>query len=251
MSDDTENFFELRDEFDSQLQAYETAAEGAVPASATDASGELTISIESPDNVLQIHVGARWQEHYKPAELSNAILETYQQFNTARITAWAENVAEAHETEAKPRPMSNEENDRSEAIQARINDAEIDTERMVVMMNRTLDILDELDRGLDESFDIAASRGQTVRAGQTFSRFAEVTLTDGGELVDITFSTRWLETATGQTVTSELRNAMQSARDLVEDESNASKPLDGTPLERLQNLVADREGLISYILGKD
>lgn len=251
MSDEAEEIFALRDEFDRQRQVFQAAAQRDLADSASDDSGEITIVLPRQDADLEIRIGRKWKDYYAPSDLAQGILQTYAKLATARMAAWAEGVAEEQTVERRATPIDPSSDATATAIREGIDGREMTPENVTSMMERTLSLLEEMDRGFAETFDIASNRVRGVQTGETFSGFATVEITGGGDLADVSFSQRWLAGASGQSVTAELRNAIQAARPGNNHATAVSNPLAGTPLEKLHGLVADPAALASYLLGKD
>lgn len=252
MSDEAEEIFALRDEFDRQRQVFQAAAQRDLVDSASDDSGEITIVLPRQDADLEIRIGGKWKDHYAPSDLAQGILQTYAKLAAARMAAWAEGVSEEQALEHRATPIdpSSDATATATAIREGIDGREMTTENVTSMMERTLSLLEEMDRGFAETFDIASNRVRGVQAGETFSGFATVEITGGGDLADVSFSQRWLAGASGQSVTAELRNAIQAARQEANNAPAVTNPLAGTPLEKLHGLVADPEAFTNYLLGE-
>lgn len=241
-NDTTDRIAELRDEVDVEAQRFERARQRVGERAATDASGAVRLRTDADGLVVEVTVDARWRDRLQPEALAAAVLEAYANGVAERSRAWAEDFADDTQEEPRPRPAPGLESSVAAELFRRLQATDGDADPGPVM-ERLVQLLEDLDRRLDDALDRAEQMGSREYSGQSSSRHVRARVSGGGELVGVEYDARWLPGAHSFNIGRETTEAIHAAlRELAEGQ--ATEP---DPMGELLRLADDPAALADYL----
>lgn len=246
MSDGLDEIYDLRDELDREQQRLAAGAAVSGVATGSDEHGAVTVEFDTVSGTATVNVADSWRSSYEPEELGATIVRVATEAATAqRMQTWEEQVPEPGTAPTRPLPKTSDT-----AVGRLVEALESGSipQSTAAVSERLVEMITELNRGLDETFAIVRSRAAQGYSGRTFGGNTVVTIDRSGLPVSIVFSEAWLATAHARSIGAEVNAALEIAREARDaDAAAGANPLAGTPLERFAGLATDPDALIRLI----
>lgn len=241
MSDERERIAQLRDDLDRDLQGYEAGQAALGPVSAGDRTGSVQVRL-SADGVLEsVEVSAVFRRHLDAASLPSAVLEAYSAAALERSNAFYGTAADTEPGRPRPEPAG-----------PRLTDEVVErmTERgrdlPPSMLQAMSDLLDDLNRSVDEAFGMVDEQLSSTVRGRSSSGHVEAEVSGTGTITGLTYDEKWLETAHTFNVGRETTEAVHDAMRRQAGQAGATVA-DASGLTRLQQLTSDPAALTRYL----
>ena len=246
MSNGLDEIYDLRDELDREQQRFAAGSESTGVATGSDEHNAVSVEFDTATGVVTVGLNESWRSAYLPEELGPAIVRTATEATAAqRMQTWDDQVPESEPMRTRPLPQT------ADTGPGRLRE-ELQSGRMgmsaTAVSERLMDLLGELNRGLDETFETIRSRASQGYTGRTFGGNVTAVVNRSGMPVSITFAEAWLTTAHVRSVEAEINAALEIAREARDADAPANtNPLAGTPLERFAALASDPDALVRLL----
>ncbi|MBL7258749.1 hypothetical protein [Paractinoplanes lichenicola] len=190
MSDDRlDHLRELAEQGEALARQARTAEERASGATATDAAGAVTITLDGDGRVSGVAVASGWRRLLGSEALSQAVIEAVQAATVRRVEAWGD--AYADQTPAESPVIDRD--DFARRLQAAADGGgPMSPEDSQAALRELLSLVESIDQGLDQ---VSAEVGGALAAtftGRSPDRKVQVTVTGGGDVADVTYDRAWL-----------------------------------------------------------
>ncbi len=247
MRDELDEVYDLRDELDREQQRFAAAgSQSTGVASGSDEHDAVSVDFDTATGAVTVALSESWRSAYLPEELGPAIVRTATEATaTHRMQAWDEQMPESGSTRTRPLPPN------SDTAPGRLLD-ELESGRMgmsaTAVSERLMELLGELNRGLDETFETIRSRATQGYTGRTLGGNVTAVVDRSGMPVAVSFAESWLATAHVRNIEAEINHALEIARENRDsDATTGANPLAGTPLERIAELASDPDALVRLL----
>jgi DNA-binding protein YbaB len=230
-----ERILEIRDQADRLGQAFEDAASVLGPTTGSDESGTVTVDLDRDGNVAAVRVDADWRQHHTPEELSAAVLAAMGRAVGDRMGTWAQTFVESAEThpERATRPLPVQDD-----FAARVTEAaggHLDEAALV-------ELIGNLDAALEEANQAMERLANANYSARSTSGHVRARCHVSGQVLDLAYDQRWLETAHSFNIGRETTEAVTRAhREATATSLQAA--LEASSLGRLQKILNDPEAL--------
>ncbi|XVU26480.1 hypothetical protein ACQPZJ_05340 [Actinoplanes sp. CA-054009] len=208
---DSEELAGLLEEGEALARAAQSAA--AAPARpGSDETGSVRVTVDANGRVAEVSVGSGWKRDLGPERLGAAVIEAVRDALTRRLAAWGEAYGDDKRQMSELEPMDHGDFQRK---LGELATSPMSSEDRQSALGELLTLLEAVDRGLDEvSGQLQSTLGAT-HTGHSPDRHVAVTVTGGGEVVDVRFGREWLRGAheinIGRQATAAFRSAYEKA----------------------------------------
>ncbi|SNY28374.1 YbaB/EbfC family nucleoid-associated protein [Paractinoplanes atraurantiacus] len=205
----------------------------------SDETGSVRVTVDAQGQVAEVSVAAGWKRERGPEGLPAAVIEAVRDALSRRLAAWGEAYGEGKPE--MPGPMEKGQGDFQRKL------GELATRRMSAedrraALSELLSLLEAVERGLDEVDGQLESTLGATHTGHSPDRHVAVTVTGGGEVVDVRFGREWLRGAheinIGRQTTAAFRSAYEKAA-----AHGVQQLIAGSPLGAAQRETQDPFGL--------
>ncbi|MEV8506288.1 YbaB/EbfC family nucleoid-associated protein [Actinoplanes sp. NPDC051475] len=212
------------------------ASAGAHDFTGTDRAGMVTIAIEADGKPVDVTLRPEWRDKLSASQLPEAITEAYTNAVTARLSAWAEGMAQ---------PSSGEAEAVEPEWQSRVELGDPSSRQSTAAIRDLVDLLNEVDSRMpDFAASVEASATRSI-TGENVSRTVRVTMT-GGALAAVSIDSEWLRTSQHDRIADAVAEALAAAHRAARDERE--RIFDESPaFGRLQRLTASPQSLLREI----
>jgi DNA-binding protein YbaB len=237
-----EALHELRGEAERMSRVLRTAENPAATHEGHDETESVHAVVDNDGAVIDFRLEREWYDKIDARRLGAAVLEAVNAAGVARLSDWAEKVAEAEESEppASATPVA-------PAAQAEPFDLNPSGE----MIDQLLYLLHRAGTEAQAEAKTAAAAAQAGRKpvkGRSEGGHVTVAM-DGKQVVEVQIETdtRWIGTANNLEIVSELRSAFVAAHRAVADA--APRRRTDSAITELQALTADPQEFVAKLFG--
>jgi DNA-binding protein YbaB len=211
-------FGRVVEEGDAFLRTARSAAQVS-GAPGSDASGSVTVTLDSQGRVTRVVVANGWQRRLGADGLSDAVVEAVRDATMQRLNAWGQAYGEGS-TEAPASAAAGADDmgvDRGE-LQRRLQAAAtgpMSAEDRRAALYELLELAENIERGIDEVSGKLQATLTATHAGQSADRHVTVTVTGGGDVVGVRFDRAWLREAHELNVGRQITGGFRAAYEKV------------------------------------
>ncbi|XVV13689.1 hypothetical protein ACQP2X_04860 [Actinoplanes sp. CA-131856] len=203
---DSEELAGLLEEGEALARTAQSAA-AAPSRPGSDGTGSVRVAVDAHGQVAEVSVAAGWKRQLGPDGLPAAVIDATRDALTRRLAAWGEAYGEGR---AEPVPLDDLRWQLGELATRPMS-----AEDRRAALSELLGLLEAVDRGLDDVSGRLQSTLGTTHTGHSPDRHVAVTVTGGGEVVDVRFGREWLRGAheinIGRQTTAAFRSAYEKA----------------------------------------
>jgi DNA-binding protein YbaB len=253
--EDLEAVARLLEESDSLARMARAAAR--MPADpGSDATGSVTVTLDERGQVATVKLAASWRRRLGPDRLAEAVVEAVADASTRRLAAWAAAYGEgsgrsldAPSADADLRPADNTEADAAvwdrgdfqrklqEVATAPMSEAD-----RLVALTGLLEIIEDIERGLDEVSGKLRAAVTSTFTGHSPGRHVTATVTGTGQVTAIRIDRTWMNEAHEINIGRHLAAAIRAANDQLAAQG-VNRLVAESPLGNVQRAAQDPLGL--------
>jgi DNA-binding protein YbaB len=229
-----EDLHRLRGEADRMTRVLGATQDPDATFEGHDETESVTATVDMDGVVTDVSLEREWHTKVDHRRLGAAVIEAVNAAGIARLSGWAEKVAEAEENEpaatptAPPQPSS------------------IDINPSGAMIDHMLYLLHRVGKEAESEAKAAAAMVPEPVAGESAGGHITVVL-QGKQVADVEVEFRWVGTANHREIQSELRTAFAAAYDSLAESTPARRP--DSAIAELQALTADPQEFIANLFG--
>jgi DNA-binding protein YbaB len=222
LGDPMEDLARLRDDGEALLRRARSAARVSGEPG-VDGTRSVTVTLDEHGRVATVTVARDWRSYLAVGRLGDAVAEAVQDAAVRRLAAWGETFAEP--VTAEPRSPADGLREQVDAISA----ARIPAAEREAALLALLEVVEAVDRGLDEVAGRIQQAQRETHTGHSPHREVSVDLTGGGDVAAVRFDWRWVRDAHEANLGRQVTSAFQAAYALVAahgvDQAIADSPL--------------------------
>jgi DNA-binding protein YbaB len=237
-----EALHELRGEAERMSRVLGAAENPAATHEGHDETESVHAVVDNDGTVIDFRLEREWYDKVDARRLGSAVLAAVNAAGVARLSDWAEKVAEAEESEppASATPVA----PAAQAEPFELNPSGAMIDQLLYLLHRAGT---EAQAEAKTAASAAQFKPRPVKGG---SEGGHVTVVmDGSQAVEVRIEadTRWIGTANNLEIVSELRSAFAAAHEAVADA--APRRRSDSAITELQALTADPQEFVAKLFG--